>query len=144
MILNFGRGRENMRKEKKHDSNVHFPLQYNFRAYDLRNYNDTFSIRRVVLPEPPRNQEDRERGREREREKKKLTVAIINEVVERVMITGVSELVVVGGQLLQALHSYRTEVPVESCVLCEYICPACHEAVNERLSPHRTPLRRKI
>ncbi len=81
--------------------------------------------------------------REREREKKR-TVAIINEVVERVVITGVSELVVVGGQLLQALDSYRTEVPVESCVLREYICAACHEAVNERLSPHRTPLRRKI
>jgi len=81
---------------------------------------------------------------ERERERERRTVAIINEVVERVVITGVSELVVVGGQLLQALHSYRTEVPVESCVLCEYICAACHEAVNERLSLHRTPLRRKI
>ncbi len=131
-----------MRREKKHDSNVHFPLKSNVRAYDLRNYNDTFSIRRVVLPEPPKDQEDRVGEREREREKR--TVAIINEVVERVVITGVSELVVVGGQLLQALHSYRTEVPVESCVLCEYICAACHEAVNERLSPHRTPLRRKI
>jgi hypothetical protein len=83
------------------------------------------------------------RERERERERERRIVAIINEVVERVVITGVSELVV-GGQLLQALHSYRTEVPVESCVLCEYICVACHEAVNERLSLHRTPLCRKI
>jgi hypothetical protein len=47
------------------------------------------------------------------RERERRIVAIINEVVERVVITGVSELVVIGGQLLQALHSYRTEVPVE-------------------------------
>jgi hypothetical protein len=36
MILNFGRGRGNMKKEKKHGSNAYIPLQSDFRAYELR------------------------------------------------------------------------------------------------------------
>jgi hypothetical protein len=59
MILNFGWGRRNMRKEKKHDSNAYIPLQSDFRAYELRKYNDTFSICSVGLPKRPRDQEDR-------------------------------------------------------------------------------------
>jgi hypothetical protein len=53
------------------------------------------------------------------------------------LITGISELVVVGGQLLQALYSNGAEVSGESCVLCQHVCAVGHEAVNERLSPHR-------
>ncbi len=139
MILNFGQGRGNMRKER----NTIVMLIFLCSLISGRMSSGSTTIHSAFAQWACQNGRGTRRI-ENERERERRTVAIINEVVERVVITGVSELVVVGGQLLQALHSYRTEVPDESCVLCEYICAACHEAVNERLSLHRTPLRRKI
>lgn len=52
-------------------------------------------------------------------------------------ITVISELLVGGRELLEALQSYAGEVAVEVSVLRQDQRPARHEAVDQRLLPHQ-------
>ncbi len=114
---------------------------WSFERYNLQARKGAENVRKKE--ETPKCQG--KRTTEKERGWDKRTIAIFNKVVECMLITGISELVVVGGQLLQALYSNGAEVSGESCVLCQHVCAVGHEAVNERLSPHRAlVLHRKI
>lgn len=53
-------------------------------------------------------------------------------------ITVISELLVGGRELLEALQGYAGEVAVEVCVLRQDQRPARHEAVDQRLLPHQS------
>ena len=49
----------------------------------------------------------------------------------------VSELVVGGRELLEALQSYAVEVAVKVSMLRQDQCPTRHKAVDQRLLPHQ-------
>lgn len=66
----------------------------------------------------------------------KVTESIIDEIVEGVAIAIVSELVVGGGKLLEALGGYTGEIAGEFCVLSENHSPTRNEAVDQGLLPH--------
>lgn len=70
-----------------------------------------------------------ERGRE-------LTEAVLHEVVERVAVAVVGELVVARGELLEALRRDGGEVAGELRVLGEHHRAPRHERVDQRLLPH--------
>ena len=75
--------------------------------------------------------------------KKEITESIVDEEIEGVAIAVVSELVIGGRKLLEALRSYAGEVACEFRVLRQKHRPARHEAVDQRLLPHRNPRREK-
>ncbi len=67
MILNFGRGRGNMRKEKKHDSNAYIPLQSDFQGVwvqEVQRYIQRLHSGRAKTAEGPGGSKMRERERE--------------------------------------------------------------------------------
>jgi len=66
----------------------------------------------------------------------RLTVSVLDEVVEGVAIAIVGELVVGGGKLLEALGRDAREIAGELGVLGEDHRPSGHEAVDQRLLPH--------
>lgn len=65
-----------------------------------------------------------------------LTKSILNEVIEGVAVAVVGELVVGGGEFLEALRGDSVEVPGELGVLGQDDSPTRHEAVNQRLLAH--------
>lgn len=65
-----------------------------------------------------------------------LTKSILNEVIEGVAIAVVRELVVGGGEFLEALRGDSGEVSGELSVLGEDHGPTRHEAVDQRLLAH--------
>lgn len=60
-----------------------------------------------------------------------LTIAIVDEEIEGVVITSVGELVIGGWELLEALSRDGGEVSGELRVLGEHHRPPSHEAVDE-------------
>src|SRR6185503_13307182 len=78
-----------------------------------------------------------ERERERERERKQLTESVLDEVVEGVAVAVVCELVVAGGELLQALGRDGGEIAGELGVLGQHHRAPRHERVDQLLLPHR-------
>ena len=71
-----------------------------------------------------------------EEETEKVTESIIDEIVEGMSIAIVSELVIGGGKLLEALRGYSGEIPGELRVLCENHSTARNKAVDQGLLPH--------
>ena len=65
-----------------------------------------------------------------------LTESILDEVVEGVAVAVVGELVVGGGEFLEALRGDSGEVAGELGVLRQDHGAARHEAVDQRLLPH--------
>lgn len=68
-----------------------------------------------------------------------LTEAVLDEVVERVAVAVVGELVVAGGELGEALGGDGGEVAGELRVLGQDDRAAGHERVDQRLLPHGFP-----
>lgn len=71
------------------------------------------------------------------RERVRVTESIIHEVVEGVTIAVVGELVVRGGEFLEALCRHAGEVSGEPSVFSEDNGAASNEAVDQRLLSHR-------
>lgn len=67
------------------------------------------------------------------------TIAILDEVVEGVAVAGVGELVVAGGELLEALGGDGGEIAGELGVLCQDHATPRNEAIDQRLLPHPLP-----
>ena len=74
--------------------------------------------------------------RSRKRIWKGLTEAVFDEVVEGVAIQVVRELVVGGGEFLEALRGDTREIALELGVLSHNHRSSGHEAVYQRLLPH--------
>lgn len=68
---------------------------------------------------------------------------MVDQVVESVGITVVSEFVAGGRKLLQALRCNAGEIPLEFCVFCKYYSPSSDEAVDQRLLRLHHFLRRR-
>ncbi|KAL5996058.1 hypothetical protein ACLOJK_026131 [Asimina triloba] len=68
------------------------------------------------------------------------TVSILDEEIEGMVVAGVGEFVVGGGELLEALRGDGREIPCEFRVLRQHHSPAGHEAVDERFLTHFAPL----
>jgi hypothetical protein len=66
----------------------------------------------------------------------RLTVALLNKVVECVPITSVREFVIVRWKLLQTLHCDSAEVSRKRCILCQHCRAPGDEAVDQRLISH--------
>lgn len=65
-----------------------------------------------------------------------LTVSILDEIVERMIVAAIGELVIARRKLLETLRGNTSKIPGEFRVLHQNHRPPRHEAVDQRLLAH--------
>lgn len=103
----------------------------------IRTWNDGQTQTRNRHGEQIKSEINAESSETERKSGERLTEAVIDEVVKGVAVAAVGELVVSGGELLEALRRHGGEVPGELRVLRQHHRSPRHEAVDQRLLPHR-------